>query len=149
MTKRTVPARVLILATLDLGRHDSHVQTSWFWTLQEEGNRRADTEGDTKRSRRGHRADRGREKRRPRDSESSFISPNSAVSGEGPDRPGRWRTAYLGHAAVGQERAGAAGREREREDHRSPGLLPQKESLATPRPGWRSRSRDHGHSPGL
>lgn len=61
MTKRTVPARVLILATLDLGRHDSHVQTSWFWTLRDEGNRRADTEGDTKRSRRGHRADRGRE----------------------------------------------------------------------------------------
>lgn len=114
MTKRTVPARVLILVTLDLGCHDSHVHTSWFWTLQGEGNRRADTEGYTKRSRRGHRADRGREKRRPKDSESSFISPNSDVSGEGLDLPGRWRTAYLGHAAVGQERAGAAGRERER-----------------------------------
>lgn len=75
---------------------------------------REDTEGDTKRSRRGHRADRGRGKRRPRDSESSFISPNSAVSGEGPDRPHSWRTAYLGHDAVGQERAGAAGREREK-----------------------------------
>lgn len=70
--------------------------------------------GDTKRSRRGHRADHGRGKRRPRDSESSFISPNSAVSVEGPDRPHSWRTAYLGHDAVGQERAGAAGRERER-----------------------------------
>lgn len=136
MTKRTVPARVLILATLDLGRPDSHVHTSWFWTLQgEQETGERIQRGDTKRSRRGHRADRGRGKRRPRDSESSFISPNSAVSGEGPDRPDLWRTAYLSHDAVGQERAGAAG-VGGREVTGALVSFPRKGPSPPPRPRW-------------
>lgn len=87
-------------------------------------------------------------KRRPRDSESSFISPNSAVSGEGPDRPGRWRTAYLGHAAVGRsEPELREERERERRSQEpwspSPERVPRHPtpSVEEPLPGPRPLTR--------
>lgn len=111
----------------------------WFRTLREETGE--DTEGDTQRSRRGHRAGHGVGQRRPRDSEGSFISPSSAAFREGPDRPARGSTAYLGHDAVGQMYSGAAGRERD--GHWSSGPPPQKGPCAL-RGG---AARDHGHSP--
>lgn len=112
--------------------------TSWFRTLRSEGgHRRADTEGDTKRSRRGHRTGRERGKQRPRDSETPKAAspplallllekvPIALVAGA--------RLTWAMMLSVRSEPGLRVG-ERERDGHQSPGPLPQKGPRATPPP---------------
>lgn len=128
MTKRTVSARVLILATLDLGRPDSHVHTSWFWTLLGEGGYRGGTprghgEG-TEQTVEGESGDQETPKAASSPRTLLFLErvPIAPIAG-----------ARLTWAMMLSVRSEPELREREREGHRSPGLLPQKGPLA-PRP---------------
>jgi hypothetical protein len=141
MTKRTVPAPDLILATLDLGRPDSHApgrNTGWFRTLRGEGeNRRAHTEGDTQevteRTQSGTQMGKAKTKRLRRQLPSERV-PIALVAVT--------RLTMMLSVRSGLELQGEGKRETGSLELWSPD---PKRALS---PWWRSRSRDYGHLPG-